>query len=162
MAGKLTDHGKGLIVRAMYQKGEAFLLSALLLRERANAEATQYVVRHLICQSIEIILKTALLLIDYDKYIAVISHRRFGHNINSLANEVIRAASLKPLRPAIEKELNELSHFYSQHLLRYAGLQDIFHQPDILSYTLVLRRLRACIRLMQILGRRAQETKPAP
>lgn len=162
MAGKLTDYGKGLIIRAMYQKGEAFLLSAILLKDHANSEANQYVVRHLICQGTEIILKTVLLVIDYDKYKPVIAYQKFGHNINAIADELIKAASLKPLRPAIEKELNELSHFYAQHLLRYGGLQDIFYQPDILSYTLVLRRVRACTRLMRILGRKAQATKPDP
>jgi hypothetical protein len=156
--GQLTPYGKSRIVRATYEKGTGFLASAILLRQHASSEAHQYVLRHLICQGTELILKAALLAADHDKYRSLLSQRPFGHNIREIANELVRALSCKPLQPALARELDELSHLYSQYLLRYGGIQDIFHDPNTVQYELVLRRAFAVIRFIA----RKNALQPSP
>jgi hypothetical protein len=153
----LTADGKNRVVEAMYQKGKAFLGSSILLKSHSNCEAHEYVVRHLLCQGIETVLKAVLLLTDYDKYEPKL--RQFGHNLRELADEVIMAAAQKPMTPNIAKELDELSTFYSNHRLRYGGIHDIFHDPNNIRYELVLKRVYAGLRLIQ---RHGAKRAPSP
>ena len=137
--GKLTTYGKRRYAIATYEKGKAFLFAALLLRSHANSEPHEYVVRHLLCQGIELISKAVLLFVDYDKNMPLME-RHFGHHIRKTADEALLATRQKPMKHSIAKELDALSHFYSQHLLRYGGLQDIFLDPKDLPYEGVVRR----------------------
>jgi hypothetical protein len=141
---------------ATYEKGKAFLFAALLLRSHANSEPQEYVVRHLLCQGVELISKAVLLFIDYDKN-RPLMHRYFSHHIRKTADEALVATRQKPLRPSIAKELDALSHFYSEHLLRYGGLQDIFLDPNDLRYEGVLKRAGAGVRLIEAEMARAEK-----
>jgi hypothetical protein len=57
-----------------YQKGRYFIGAALLLRKHGGDE---YVVLHLLCQGVEIVLKALLLLHDFDKYRTLL--KGYGH-----------------------------------------------------------------------------------
>ena len=61
----LTVHGKRMVAESMYVKGKVFLGAAVLLRQKGGYE---FVVLHLLCQGIEVVLKGLLLAIDYDKF----------------------------------------------------------------------------------------------
>lgn len=146
--GGPTPYTKRLYAKATYEKGKAFLFAAILLKGHANSEAQEYVLRHLLCQGVELISKAALLLIDYDKY-EPFMEKYFRHDIRRVADEALVAAKQKPLSPLIAKELGELSRFYSQHRLRYSGLHDIFFNPNSLPYELVLIRVGVSVRLIR-------------
>jgi hypothetical protein len=146
--GRLTPFGQHQIAIAMYRKGEAFLGAALLLRAQARSEAHEYVFRHLLCQSVELILKAALLLVDYDRYMPMLE-RPLGHNLRRIADEAIAATAQNPLAATTAEDLAELSRLYSQHQLRYGGLQDIFNAPNYIRYEIVLKRVVACVRLIR-------------
>ena len=74
--------------------------------------------------------------------------RHFGHHLRKTVEEALTLTRQKPLKPSIAKELDALSHFYSQHLFRYGGFQDIF--PNDLPYEGVLERAVAGVRLIKI------------
>jgi hypothetical protein len=117
----LTTHGRHIIASALYSKGRSFVGASVLLRKHGGDE---YVVLHLLCQGIEIIVKALLLFLDYKKYDKL--QRKFGHDLDKVISAAIERYRLHPLRPALAAEVVALSDFYSKHLLRYAGLSDIF------------------------------------
>lgn len=123
------------------------MAAAILLRQHANCEAHEYVFRHLLCQSAELIAKAVLLKIDYDKYNPKVLKDKFGHNLSKIVEEALRVALQKALKPTLARELDEISSFYFNQRLRYGGLQDIFRDPNFIQYEAVLKRLCACIRL---------------
>jgi hypothetical protein len=146
-AGSLTLAGKRLVARSMYYKGKAFMAAAVMLGQRATTEHEEYVALHLLCQGIEIVLKGLLIRIDYDKYRALL--KKFGHNIDKVAQEASRAFQLKPMRPDLEAELMGLSNLYGKTLLRYGGGIDILIAPNTIQRKRVFRRILAVIRLAE-------------
>jgi hypothetical protein len=56
---KLTQHGESKVAQAMFHRGKEFIKGAILLDRE---DAYQYVVLHLFCQSLEIVLESLLLL----------------------------------------------------------------------------------------------------
>lgn len=138
----LTTHGRQLIARALYSKGRSFVGAAVLLQRHGGDE---YVVLHLLCQGIEIILKALLLFLDHKKYSKL--QRKFGHDLNQLISAAIDGYQLHHLRPPLAAEIKALNDFYSKHLLRYAGLHDIFIAPGSIASERTFRRLAAVLRL---------------
>ena len=131
----------------MYAKGKAFLGAAVLLREKSGNE---YVVLHLTCQGIEVVLKGLLLAIDYDRFKPEL--RRLSHDLIKVADSATSAAGLPPLRGRVRTELEALNRMYSNHLLRYGSGYDIFIDPGSVQNTLVLRRMVATLRLVERKG----------
>ena len=72
------------------------MAAAVLLRKHGG---DKYVVWHLLCQGIEIILKALLLFLDYKKYNKL--QRTFGHDLEKIISAAIVAYRLRPLRPAL-------------------------------------------------------------
>lgn len=140
---KLGVKGRPLVANALFRKGKAFLRSAELIAT-SNDEPTQYVTRHLVCQGLEIVLKSMLLRKDYDKYEPKL-RKQFGHNLVKLANEAVSVYNLKPFGAGVGAELHDLSEFYSKHLLRYAGLQDMLIESRTIGYKRVLKHLAPAI-----------------
>ena len=123
--GNLTTYGKRGMAVMMYQRGRSFLAaSALLSRARGDA----YVVMHLLCQGLEIVLKAILLLVDYDLYRPQL--KRLGHDIYELARAVTQATKRKPLRKALLTELKVLGDIYKAHHLRYAGMFELLVRAE--------------------------------
>jgi len=145
---KLTAHGKRMIVESMYSKGHSFLGAAALLRKNAGHE---YVTLHLLCQGIEIVLKSFLLAIDYDKFMPKL-RTKFHHNLVDTTNAVITEFNLRPLKPSLKEELKCLSALYSKHRLRYASSYDIMVDPHSIASGLVFRRIVAAMRLARRKG----------
>ena len=140
----LTIYAKNQVARAMLHRGYNFLGAAVLLEQNGGY---QYVVLHLICQSLEIILKALLLLKNYDKYLPLLPTRRLRHDLVELATIVSSEYSLRVLRSPLREELSNLNALYKTHFLRYADFRDIIPPKDI-HYTRVLYRILACQRLV--------------
>lgn len=140
-----TTHGKRLMALAFYHRGKSFIGAAVLLERQTGSD--KYVVLHLLCQGVEIILKALLLLLDYDKYIK--QQHRHGHDLKNVVSVAIKAFGLHPMRPALAQEIQALNNYYSNHLLRYDGLHDIFIDPATIESGRMLRRIAAVIRLAE-------------
>jgi len=140
----LTAHAKQLVAAAMYRKGKAFVGAAMLVRTYGGDE---YVVLHLICQGIELVLKAILLAIDYDKYCSRLKH--LGHDLLKTAREVVTVVGATPLKPILTTELKELANLYQQHVLRYGTAFDILVEPSTIPSAVVVARIHAVMRLAQ-------------
>lgn len=154
--GKLTatPHLKRRAARALYGKGEQFIIAALLLREKKGNE---YVVLHLLCQGIEIVLKALLLLRDFDKYKPLILEFRYRHNLMQLVSLALTEYKLHPLRPAVLSELDNLNGFYKSHLLRYESVFDVVVDPISIPSAHALRW--ACV-VMRLARRELRRLAP--
>ncbi len=151
---KPTTHAKSQIAKSMFLRGKNFLKAAILLRQHGGNE---YIVLHLLCQGIEIVLKALLLFKEYDTYITRMEKKRnnngFGHNLDDLSVEVLSQFGLKPLRSAVAVELHELNNLYSKHFLRYSSPWDGLVDPSTIQSDLVLSRILAAIRLTHMVIR---------
>ena len=125
----LATAGKKLITRYMYQRGRQFLFAALLLNEKIGKD---YVYLHLICQGVEITLKSALLFKDYDKYKAKLI-KPLGHDLEKTLKEYLSEYGIKRIDKRIISEISDLNLFYKKHRLRYATTIDILIDPGSLK-----------------------------
>jgi len=141
--GKLSTHGKRKITESMYFKGKNFLRAAILLRKAGGYE---YIVLYLLCQGIEITLKSFLLFHDYDKYKPRIK-TRFRHDLEKLTVELLSIFGLNPIKPLLSDELHNLNMLYINHYLRYGSFYDVLVDPNTISSDRVLRRIVATLRL---------------
>jgi hypothetical protein len=139
-----TPHAKRMMARRLYEKGYNFLAAAVMLGKHHGDE---YVTLHLACQGIEMILKGLLLLKDYDRYQPLL-HKRYGHNLLLLTSDAIIEFRLRPLRPEIASELQELNQLY-RNAFRYSGLLDIFIDPTSISSRRVFRRTKAVLKVAE-------------
>ncbi len=143
----LSVFGKKKVAESMYARGGSFLGAALLLRKQGGYE---YVVLHLICQGIEIILKGLLLHKDYDKYKPQLKKNKkngFGHDLEKIAAVAVSEFTVRNLKPDVEAELKALNSLYSEHYLRYGSGYDILVDPTTIKSNLVLRKIYAVLRL---------------
>ncbi len=131
----------------MYSKGKGFLGAAALLAKKGGYE---FVVLHLQCQGIELVIKSTLLAIDYDTFRPQL--KKFGHDLVKATDAAITAFGLSPLRPNVRSELCALSQLYSHHILRYASGYDVLVDPKTIQRRLVLRRIVALIGLIERKG----------
>lgn len=142
--GRLTIHGKRLVAESMYAKGKSFLGAAILLRQKGGYE---YVVLHLLCQGIEIVLKALLLLRAYETYKPKL--KVYSHNLETLVDGVVAEFKLHPLRSGPATELHVLNSLYASHRLRYGSFYDVLVDPLTISSGRVLRRMMAVVRLAE-------------
>ena len=142
--GRPSTHGKRELAKSMYLRGKSFLGAALLLR---NAGGYEYVVLHLLCQGVEVVVKALLLFHDYDTYKPQL--KKFGHDLAKLVDEALRLFKLRPLEANLEGQLNKLNDLYTQHLLRYASSVDILIDASTIPSDLVLKKSVAVIRLCE-------------
>lgn len=143
-----TRHAKTMIVQAEYAKGKSFLGAAILLRQRACSEADEYVFRHLLCQAIELILKSVLLTVNYDRFQPQLA-TKLGHRLLKIADEVCAVCGIAPLRAPIAKELHLLDQVFSTHRLRYASALDVLVSPESIHYRKTMHRLAALVRVIE-------------
>ena len=142
--GTLTNYGRFFVARSMYEKGKGFIGAAVLV-EKQNGNPS--VVLHLLCQGIEIILKAMLLEKDYVRYKPLL--RKYGHDLPKTAAAVRKVTGLHIFPPRILTELQTLSDFYRQHLLRYASNFDIFIDVRTIPSKKVLLHVVALIRYLE-------------
>jgi hypothetical protein len=147
---RLTNYGKRQVALSMYDKGRSFIWAASLLRRNGGNE---YVVVYLLCQGTEIVLKSILLLVDYDKYKPLLPRRRdgsgIGHDLVMAADLATKACGLPhPMKPELRKELEHLSDLYSQkpQWLRYGSGRDLLVDPGTIASSRVLRRIMQVIK----------------
>lgn len=140
----LTTHSKRLVAASMYAKGKGFIGAAILLHKKKGCE---FVVLHLICQGIEVMLKGLLLSVDYDKFKPKL--KALGHNLVRITDIASGAARLKPLPKSVQRELEVLDHLYSRHLLRYGSGYDILADSTTIPCKRVLRRVATLLRLVE-------------
>lgn len=89
----------------MYGKGERFVGAALFLRK---ADGDSYVVLHLLCQGIELLLKGLLLHNDYDLYRTQLK-RPLGHDLIACADAVADAFGRHRAAGSLRRELVRLA-----------------------------------------------------
>jgi hypothetical protein len=167
----LSPYAKLVNADSMYAKGKAFIGAAVLLNRhqrehQVSSDETEYVVLHLLCQGIELVLKGLLLRKDYDKYIARLTHNKYlnqrygtprrkdilGHYLLKIAGEAFVAYNhnhnLNSMRGVLKGQLSSLSKMYSEHRLRYGSgiLADDHHT---IQHDKIVRRLLAIIRLTE-------------
>jgi hypothetical protein len=138
-----TAHAKRLVALAMYRKGGAFLASAGLLHRH---KGERYVVLHLLCQGLEIVMKGLLLLLDYDKFEPQL--RDLGHNLLRTTDTALKAAGLPIFDGEARTQLIGLNALYSKHLLRYASNHDVLVDASTIPFARVLHRVVALTRLL--------------
>lgn len=141
--GYLTIHGKRMVAESMYMKGKSFLAAAILLRQRGGYE---YVVLHLLCQGIEILLKALLLFKNYDYYRGRL-RKPLGHDLKKLVKAASTEFGLQPMSNTLNLEIEALNTLYLKHLLRYGTVYDVLVNPETIASDLALRRIAAVIRL---------------
>jgi len=100
---------------------------------------------HLLCQGLEIIIKSLLLMQNYDTYKPKLKKDKkkggLGHDLVKCYEELRKELDNKPLRKKdkdIMSELKILNNFYEKHILRYGNLLDFFGEATI-SSDLVIR-----------------------
>ena len=142
--GRPTNYTKQKIAESMYHKGKSFILAGLLLRREAGYE---YVVLHLLCQGIEITLKSLLLHKDYDKYLTVIK-KSIGHDLIKATNAVLAAFNRRRLSQELMAELAQLNNLYKQHILRYASGYDILVDPHTISSSKITSKVLRIIKIV--------------
>jgi hypothetical protein len=125
------------------RRGQHFIGAAVLLREKGGDE---YVVLHVLCQGIEIVLKAVLLLRDFDRYQPRLV--RYRHNLLDLASDALAEYKLHPLRAPVWDEFKELDRLYSHHILRYGLLLHSLVDPTSIPHMHVFRRILAVVRLV--------------
>ena len=143
----MSTHAKAIVACAMYEKGRAFLGASLLVNQK---KGNAYVVLHLLCQGIEIVLKALLLRRDYDTHRPTL--KRLGHNLVRTATSVRTATDLHVFTHGALAELQILNSFYSQHLLRYASNVDILINPETIPHKRVARHAFALVKYCEKKG----------
>jgi hypothetical protein len=138
-----TKHGKRRIAQSMYQRGLSFIGASVLLQQKAGYS---FVCAHLMCQGLEIVLKSLLLFNDYDKYLPKLDNK-FSHNLVRLANKASQIYGLKPMRLPLRDELDTMNNLYKSHFLRYGDARDLFLDPNSIHDKLLVRRVIALVRL---------------
>ena len=131
----LAPHGKKLVAHAMFYKGKHFLAAAALLLQKGGCGD---VVLHLLCQGLEIIQKGLLLARDYDKFKPEL--KKLGHNLVRGSDALHAAYALRPLKKETQAELQALSDYDRQHLLRYGTIHDVFVGTRHLQFEAVMRK----------------------
>ena len=145
----ITRFGREMIARKQFDKGLGFFAAARLLESYCTNEPLRYVRLHLICQSLELILKSALLAKDFHKYSSQLPNRKqFGHDLIKIAEEVEKEFGIQRMGADLRAELGELARLYSEHHLRYSGLNDIFIDPISINVGHVVPRIAAIAKLM--------------
>jgi hypothetical protein len=143
-AGTLTQHGKRRITQTLYDKGKSFVRAGAHLRSENGYE---FVVLHLVCQGLEIVLKAFLLFKNYDKYVGKL--KQFGHDISALAEACSEEYNLSIGSDEVLSQLNDLNNLYGHHNLRYGfgSALDFVVDPQTIQSDRLLFRFVAAIRL---------------
>jgi hypothetical protein len=133
--GKLTNSGVKLKVKGMYLRGRQFTHSALLLNDKTGKD---YPFLHLLCLGLEIILKSALLEKDYEKYKNYIKSN-LKHNLDKCLKTYIEEYPIEKFDVNLISEIKSLNEFYNSFQLKYAMLSEIFIDPKNIESELTLR-----------------------
>lgn len=139
-----TPYAKRQVGLDMYVRAKSFVGASVLLR---NAGGSPFVERHLLCQGLELLLKSILLLADYDANRPKL--KKIGHDLIKAATAVHVATGIKFINAAVSAELVDLSKFYGLHMLRYASTIGLLTGGGHVPTDRTLRRIAALTRLME-------------
>ena len=126
----------------MYDKGKGFLGAAMLLDRQRGYD---YVVLHLLCQGVEIVLKALLLFRNYDKYKPRLT--LIGHDLEDLVAVAATEFGLRVGSKAFAAELKHLNVLYRRHFLRYGTFHDVLVDPETIPRERLWRKAVAVLRL---------------
>lgn len=146
--GGLTLHGKQAIAKSMLHKGFAFFGSYILLRQNNQSEPTEYVALHNLCQAIELILKSLLLIKDYDLFQPKL--KKIGHNLPDLAKIVTKEYSRRKLSLKTMSQLTQLNELYRNNRLRYGNGLDLLIAPHSIERKRIVRLLAHVVKRAEI------------
>lgn len=137
----LSKHGQQLVANYMYQKGKEFVGAAILLKRHGGFT---HVYSHLLCQGVELILKSVLIFKDYNRFKKPIK-KRIGHNLVKLVDIWKVELNQNRVNSKFYQEIKEINEHYKTHGLRYGSLSDIFISPDTVRTNEILRQLKRII-----------------
>jgi hypothetical protein len=122
---KLTREGKELRANQFLNWGQKFYGAAILLRQN-NYDGV--VTKHLVCQSLEILLKGILLKIDFDKYNNNKNLKKIGHDLEECLKYYKEHQNIIGVivDNNIEQQIKEINFYYKKHFLRYASIFSLF------------------------------------
>jgi hypothetical protein len=129
-----------------FSMGLEFVAAGMFL-EREYRKS--YVSLHLLCQGMELILKSFLLNKDYDKFKKLIANNRNQHSLINLVDMVIKEYDVKELKPEAREQLSKLNSHYERQRLRYINTLSLVGYYLGLDAGLVFRKVFAAIRLAQ-------------
>jgi len=135
---------KRMTARRTFTMGVEFVSAGMFLR-RQNQKSSASL--HLLCQGMELILKSLLLDKDYDNFKKKIRSQRDQHDLYSLAEMVEAEYHYKKVRPRLKAQLKELSDLYRRNRLRYPNTLFSFGYHLWLDTDLVFWKLVAVARL---------------
>ena len=136
----LSNYGKREIAKSMYFKGRDFILAGLLLKQHMQSHG--FVSIHLVCQGLEIILKSKLLLKDFDKYKDLIKSRtELGHDLVKLVDCWKKECNRNKINKGFYDEVKPLNEFYKRHRLRYGTVTDLLFNPKEFQVVLTSKQL---------------------
>ena len=145
MARGLTVRDKRSVAQSMYMKGKHFIGAALAIRKQQGYE---FVVLHLLCQGVEIVLKALLLLNDFDRYHGTL-RSELGHDLERLSRVTVEEFGVRPLSDDLVSEIETLNSFYSSQILRSESVVDLLILPETIPSDLVLLKIQAVIKLSE-------------
>jgi hypothetical protein len=138
-----TAFTKNLIATEMFRRSVAFMEAARLLRESVGAG---YVVLHIECQAIELLLKSLLLAVDYDRFWPQL--KKISHHLDRAADALTESLKMPAVSGGIRAQLLDLTAIYSKSIFRYSGNHDILIGHSHLGSDRVRRRFFALLRLV--------------
>lgn len=145
---KMTAKGKQMTAWHFYLRGRQFIRVAFTLDQDEPGDG--YVVRHLLCQGIELMLKAILLRKNYDTYRSRLSRKPFGHDLIGLLDEVKRQYNVK-LEAELLADIKKLNSFFITHRFRYSDIEALIAP----AHSFPIRRcLEKLLPLMQAMDRR--------
>ena len=121
---KLTKGGKALRAKQFLDYGLKFYGAAILLRKN-NYDGT--VTKHLVCQSLEILLKGILLKFDFDKYNGG-ELKKIGHDLDKCLKDYKKYHNEfgVEVNNEVERQIKKINPLYKKHCLRYATILSLF------------------------------------
>lgn len=138
-----TSLSKDQRATMMFCRALDFLYAAEALGDRGQR---RYVFLHLLCQGTELLMKSALLFYDYEKYSPKL--RRLSHRLVQISKALQRESGLR-MPGRVFDELRNLDKHYGSNDFRYGTILDLFVDVSTLPYANVRSRSRACVWLMR-------------
>jgi hypothetical protein len=139
-----SPYAKRQVGLDMYVRAKNFIAAAVLLKRE---QGSPFVIRHLLCQGIELLLKAILLMVDYDKYFPEL--RKIGHDLLKASKKVQEATGIDFVSASLKDEMQGLSQFFKLHMLRYASTLGLLTGADTLPMGKTLGRTAAALRVVE-------------
>ena len=139
--GGPSTYSKQVLAVEMFYRGRDSALAGALLHQNVGQS---YMALYLLCQAVELVGKSLLILHDYDSFKPTL--RALGHDLVAILWACETEFKLAPFTPAFWREIAALNAFYVQNL-RYASIADTFIDPRSIESKRTKRKLLAALKV---------------